>query len=146
MVRFGFLVAATLLAAAPAAAEALVVTSDPCPPLVRHEADLNVAYRAGADANGDPVVPADLPGGTRVDVDPEALAIPIEVPNTRFAGTVGDEPVFEGAGGSVARFDSTVEVGDVTLRGGEPYLNGQPLSDPGYAGAAASQDCRERLP
>jgi hypothetical protein len=145
MGKYALLIAAGL-AAAPAAADTLVVTSDPCPPLVRHEPEMDVAYQAGVDAAGNPVAPADLAGGTRLDIDPEQLVIPIEVPNTRFAGTVGNQPVFEGAGGAVARFDATVEVGEVTLQDGEPYLNGQPLSDPDYAGAAAAQDCRERLP
>ncbi|MGH6718267.1 MAG: hypothetical protein ACREER_03040 [Alphaproteobacteria bacterium] len=95
-----------MLLALPAAADGLIVVMpDRCAPLAAYEPADDVAFQPGVDAYGRAVVPADLDQGEPPLVDPEDLAIVIEVP------VIQADP----ARPSVRDFDATIEVGTITL-------------------------------
>lgn len=72
-------------------------------------------YQPGVDANGNAVAPADLPSSGLPS--PAIDNFPIEI-DQRLAGKFNIPP---GLGGKAI-------LGYVTLRGNQPYFNGQPLS------------------
>lgn len=84
-------------------------------------------YQPGVDANGNAVAPADLPAsGTP---SPSIDNFPIEI-DQRLAGKFN---IPSGIGGKSI-------LGYVTLRGNQPYFNGQPLS--ADQTAALAEACR----
>jgi hypothetical protein len=122
-----------LLAAAwtaPANAEVAISRRD-CQRLVRHEPAPDVAYQPGVDVHGRPVVPADLGGGSQIEL-PDVIYIPIEV-------LIQDR--FHIPANSVL-FQATAEVGVAELRGNQVYYQDQLLSDPESTALEAA--CRER--
>ncbi len=86
------------------------------------------AYVPGVDAQGNAVAPADLPAAAPV-VKPEEA--PIEI-DSRVARQFG-------AGVPGARVGRQV-LGQVTVRDGHAYFNGQPLAP--EASAAVTEACR----
>jgi len=136
-------VLATLSAVAMAGDTTLVVTPGDCAAIVAHEAAPDVAYRAGVDARGGPVTPADLADSGGLDLDASEIAIAIEIPLRLVPGSAGDEARFLAQGGAIDRFAATAEVGRVTLRKGQVYFNGQRLDD--SARHALAVECRARL-
>lgn len=116
--------------AAPASAEVAISRRD-CQQLVRHEPAPDVAYQPGVDVHGRPVVPADLGGGSQIEL-PDVIYIPIEV-------LIQDR--FHIPANSVL-YKATAEVGVAELRGNQVYYQDQLLSDPETAALEAA--CRER--
>lgn len=105
----------------------VISTKADCQRLVKHVPAPDATYRPGVDVDGDPVVPADLGGGVRIDL-PESFAIPIEVELFERFGIPSDP----------ARFDADLVVGEVTVDiEGRAYFNGQPLQDEAAAELAA---------
>ena len=116
--------------AAPASAEIAISRRD-CERLVRHEPAPDVAYQPGVDVHGRPVVPADLGGGSQIEL-PDVIYIPIEV-------LLGDE---YGVPANSVLYDATAVVGVVSVRGNQVYFEDQLLSDPEVAALEAA--CRDR--
>src|SRR5215470_1921958 len=126
-------IALTLLAvawAAPAYAEVAISRRD-CQYLVQHEPAPDVTYQPGVDVHGRPVVPADLNGGSQIEL-PDVIYIPIEV-------LIQDR--FHIPANSVL-FKATAEVGVAELRGNQVYYQDQLLSEPETAALEAA--CKER--
>ena len=116
--------------AASARAEVAISRQD-CDRLVQHEPAPDVAYQPGVDVHGRPVVPADLGGGSPIEL-PDVIYIPIEV-------LLQDR--FHIPANSVL-FNATAEVGVAELRGNQVYYQDQLLSDPEVAALEAA--CRDR--
>ncbi|TXH34679.1 MAG: hypothetical protein E6Q98_17430 [Rhodospirillaceae bacterium] len=115
--------------AVPAGADVAISRRD-CQYLVNHQPAPDVAYQPGVDAHGRAVVPADLNSGNQIQL-PDTIYIPIEVnlgrrfhipPNSRL-------------------WQSTAEVGVVTVTGDQVSFNGQPLTPQDNSALAAL--CRE---
>ena len=126
-------VALILLAAgwaAPASAEVAISRRD-CERLVRHEPGPDVAYQPGVDVHGRPVVPADLGGGSPIEL-PDVIYIPIEV-------LIQDK---YGIPANSVLYDATALVGVVSVRGNQVYFEDKPLTDPEIAALEAA--CRDR--
>lgn len=123
------LVAIALAAIAGPAAAQIRVSSTDCRRLVEYKPDPGVTYTPGVDVNGKPVVPADLPGGTNIKV-PDEFSIPIVFYLKRGFGAAGNPT-------------AGVQVGQVTVKNGAAYYNGQPLADESQAELARA--CREQL-
>jgi hypothetical protein len=116
--------------AVPASAEIAISRRD-CERLVRHEPAPDVAYQPGVDVHGRPVVPADLGGGSQIEL-PDVIYIPIEV-------LLQDQ---YGIPANSALYDATALVGVVSVVGNEVYFEDQLLTDPEIA--ALEQACRDR--
>ncbi|MBB6251631.1 hypothetical protein [Nitrospirillum iridis] len=117
----------------PSAGKGPTIAVDPaaCQWAVRHEPAPDVAYQPGVDVNGDPVVPADLEGGPRLQV-PQRIDIPL---TARLASTL---PQVAG----VARPRADAYLGVLTVEGDQVLFNGQPLTDPAEEELAAL--CRQQ--
>ena len=89
-------------------------------------------YRPGVDVNGNPVAPADLPGGNAAL---GLAAAPVEI-SARFAGRFG-VPAAGGAYGAKAI------LGYVTVRDGRAFFNGAPLEDDANAAIIAACHARK---
>lgn len=118
------------VAAAPAAAQTLVVRPEVCAALTAHVPDPGVAYKPGLDARGRAVAPADLPGFGGPAFDEVALQLTVDL--RKRLGIKLDETLFPGG----------VELGYVTVRGGRAYYNGTPLA--AGSEAALASLCRGR--
>ncbi len=68
------------------AAETVVITRSDCARLVKHVPAPDVAYKAGEDAYGRPVVPADLNGGYGDIKPPDVITFDIQVNLRNFQG------------------------------------------------------------
>jgi hypothetical protein len=101
-----------------ALAESLSVTTETCQFLTRHFPKADVTYSPGTDVYGQPVVPADLPGGMKLDAL-KTLRLTIG-PDLRQQLKLPDNAPF-------AINDAIV--GTVTLDGETVLLNGQPVDD-----------------
>lgn len=132
MRRAGLIVLVLLAAAwaAPADAEVAISRRD-CQSLVRHEPAPDVTYQPGVDVHGRPVVPADVNGGSQIEL-PDVIYIPIEV-------LVQDK---YGIPANSVLYSATAEIGVVAVRGNQVYFEDQPLGDPEVA--ALEQACRDR--
>ena len=112
-----------VLAAADEKPNAVEVTVKPkdCRRLVAHQPSNDVAYKAGVDAYGRPVKPADLPG-TQVIKAPDKITFSIT--HDALAGL--------GLTGSSSLLSGEASVGEVAydISSGRLEFNGQPLSDP----------------
>lgn len=128
-----YLLAAILaLTSAPVKAEAISVSRQDCPRLVRHAPLPDVAYRPGVDVGGNPVTPADIAGNGAV-TPPRSFTIDITVDVRKRLGLPADPSLFQGE----------AKIGTVSYRDGRAWFNGQPLSSGGQEQLAAM--CRERL-
>src|SRR5574338_1069074 len=105
-----------------AARAEVAISRQDCERLVRHEPAPDVAYQPGVDVHGNPVVPADLGGGSQIEL-PDVIYIPIEV-------LLQDR--FHIPANSVL-FQATAEVGVAELRGDRVYYQDQLLGDPEVA-------------
>ncbi len=128
------LLAATFLAAAPARAHegeaAVTISKADCARLVEHVPAPDVAYQPGVDAYGREVAPADLNGGTQIQV-PETLRIPIEIDLLDRFGIPANPALYE----------SDIPIGEVIYRDGRLTFEGQPLQDD--AAAELSRRCQK---
>src|SRR5512134_3788441 len=116
--------------AAPAGAEIAISRKD-CQRLVNHELAPDVTYQPGVDVHGRPVVPADLGGGSQIEL-PDVIYIPIEV-------LIQDK---YGIPANSVLYDATALVGVVAVRGNQVYFEDKLLSDPEVAALEAA--CRDR--
>ena len=116
--------------AASASAEVAISRRD-CQRLVRHEPAPDVAYQPGVDVHGRPVAPADLNGGSQIEL-PDVIYIPIEV-------LIQDK---YGIPANSVLYDATALVGVVSVRGNQVYFEDQPLTDPEIV--ALEEACRDR--
>jgi hypothetical protein len=125
-------IAIPLLLAGPSlAGETVTVTKESCQRLVVHTPGADTEYLPGADVQGRPVAPADLPGSPAISAPTSfAIAIGIEL----------DERLGLGQGG---RYKGTMPVGAVTVVEGRVYFEGELLADRDQAAIAAG--CRERF-
>lgn len=101
------------------AADSLRISRDDCNKLVRHVPDSGVAYQPGVDVRGREVAPADLNSGLRVE-PPDYLTFDIEIDLFDRFGIPVDPTRF---------LSDNLKVGTVTIIGGRPYFNGEPLYD-----------------
>jgi hypothetical protein len=108
------------------------IAESDCRALVVHRPDADVAYRPGVDVRGDPVAPADLPGGLTVE-PPTTFIIPIEIDLVERFGILEDMPGFE----------ADALIGTLLYDDGELVFNGRPLQDP--ARSAIAEACRQLL-
>ena len=110
LAMLGFL-GTTSAAAAP---EPVVVVSEDCKRLVRHVPSADVAFTPGVDVYGRSVVPADLNGGSQLDLP------------TTFTFILEFQPLED-----EERLDqTTLALGAVMVdERGEVYFNGRPVSD-----------------
>ena len=102
-----------------------------CRRLVAHQPSDDVAYKAGVDAYGRPVKPADLPG-TQV----------IKAPNKITFSITHDALEGLGLTGSSSLLSGEASVGEVAydISTGRLEFNGQPLTDPEITALAVA--CR----
>lgn len=126
----------------PARAALLSVKPDDCAALVAHVPDDDVAYRPGVDVRGNKVAPADLNQIGRIDYDTDHIIITIGHPLIAIDGELGDQDRFVAGGGRIDVFGADLDVGAVTLRGGEVYFNGRRLTD--TQRRAIAEACAER--
>ena len=104
-----------------AAASTIIVSASDCARLVRHRPSSDVAYRPGVDANGNAVVPADLPGAVAVNTPTE---ITFEVTYDLLSVYGVSE-----TGALVAQGDATVGTVEYDLLSGALTFNGERLDD-----------------
>ena len=127
---FTVLTAALTGAGLPAVADVKISRQD-CQYLVQHQPAPDVAYQPGVDVHGRAVAPADLGGGSQIQL-PETIYIPIEVNLGRRFGIPANSRLWQ----------STAEVGVVSVTGDQVSYNGQPLTSDDNAALAAM--CRDR--
>ena len=111
---------------------AVTVSHDDCARVVRHVPAPDVAYTPGRDVDGNPVVPADLEGGIRIEPLSE-INIPITIDLQDRFGIPANNDLFE----------AEAHVGTVTRADGKTFFNGQKLSSEDEATLIAA--CREAL-
>ncbi|MDE1145718.1 MAG: hypothetical protein PW843_03755 [Azospirillaceae bacterium] len=116
---------------APPKGPTIAVDPAACQWAVNHVPAPDVAYQPGVDVNGDPVAPADLDGGVRLQM-PQRIEIPL---TARLAN------VLPRTTGTVhPRADAYL--GLITIDGDQVLFNGQPLTDPAETELAAV--CRQQ--
>jgi hypothetical protein len=103
----------------PAPKPALRVDPAVCRQLVEAPDDGTVAYRPGVDVQGRAVVPAEGPGGESYDWLPDPLRIELSVPLAKKLGLGDDATNYEADG----------LLGTLTLRDGQAYLDGKPITN-----------------
>ncbi len=130
LLAFSVFVAVLMGAAMPAMAEIRISRQD-CQYLVKHQPAPDVAYQPGVDVHGRAVAPADLGGGSQIQL-PETIYIPIEVNLGRRFNIPANSRLWQ----------STAEVGVVSVTGDQVSFNGQPLTPDDNAALAAM--CRDR--
>jgi hypothetical protein len=116
----------------PAAMADVAITREDCQYLVRHQPAPDVAYQPGVDVHGRAVAPADLGGGSQIQL-PETIYIPIEVNIGRRYGIPANSALWK----------ATAEVGTVAVTGDQVTFNGQPLTPDDNAALAAL--CRDKV-
>ena len=111
----------------------VTITRRDCDRLTKYQEPPGVEYQPGVDVHGEPVVPADIGGGSNIQL-PQTIVIPIEV----FLQDRFHLPP------NSALWAGKAEVGTVTVTGDRVFFNGQELTDAETAALAAI--CREQLP
>ena len=125
--------ALALLATSPASAVEIIMGGDACSGAVAYRPEAGVAYQPGVDAYGRKVAPADLSGGSAIQI-PDTIAIDITVELQKRFGLPSNSTLFK----PEARI-GTLEVD----RNGAMRFNGEPVTrDEALAVQAA---CREAL-
>jgi len=127
------LVITIIYAAAASRAQTVVVTARDCTALAQYVPDRSVDYKPGVDADGKPVVPADLGGGTRIEL-PKEFQIPITVDLQKRLGIPVDPNQYQ---------TDQFKIGTVTYKDGRAWFNGQPLQD--EETARLSELCQKQL-
>lgn len=92
-----------------------------CQALIKHVPDANVAYQAGVDVNGKPVVPADLPDNNAFQLQPISIPLTVDLLKTLNIPT-GNFPL-----NNMARND--INLGMLTIDGDNVLYNGKPLTN-----------------
>jgi hypothetical protein len=105
----------------------VTVTPKDCRRLIAHEPADNVAYKAGVDAYGRPVVPADLPG-TQVIKAPNLITFNITYDGLKRAGVSDASGLLAG--------EASVGAVSYDISKGQLEFNGQSLGDPEIAALA----------
>jgi hypothetical protein len=116
----------------PAGADIAVSRQD-CNRLAKYQQQPGVEYQPGVDAHGRPVAPADIGGGSNIQL-PDTIVIPVEVLLRKYAFIPPGSPLRQ----------SKAELGEITVTGDQVFYNGQPLTDQDEAALAAA--CQEQLP
>jgi len=98
-------------------AQTIVVSREDCRVLAAYTEQGSADYKPGVDANGRPVVGANL-------ADPAPSVVPDEI---TFTLTVRLADFVPGLTDSLA--DSAAPIGEITVRGGEVFLNGRSLNE-----------------
>ena len=94
-----------------------------CRALVKHVPDANVAYQPGVDVHGNPVAPADLPGGTSMQL-PSEIKIPLTLSLAKVLNlNTATYPASQLGPGTEA------QLGTITVSGDRVLFNNQPLTD-----------------
>lgn len=129
----------TLLATPAFAAETVTISTADCRKLVAHAPRADVTYQAGVDVRGKPVVPADLNGGTTLDL-PSVIEIPITVDAAkRLGGARAPGDVL----GSRRGLEGKAALGALTVKGNDLFWNGQQIQSQDEVLLAES--CRSSL-
>lgn len=103
------------------AAPALDATA--CRSLIKHTPDADVAYQPGVDVHGKPVAPADLPGGTQIQL-PKTITIPLTLQLVKVLNLDTTKYPYNQFGNS-----TEAQLGVLTVTGDHVLFNGKPLSD-----------------
>jgi hypothetical protein len=129
-----FVVVITIIyAAAATRAQTVVVTAQDCAALAHYVPDASVDYKPGVDVASNKVVPADVGGGTHVEL-PKEFQIPITVDLQKRLGIPVDPNQYQ---------TDQFRIGTVTYKDGRAYFNGQPLQD--EETARLSELCQKQL-
>lgn len=113
---------------------AVAIKRGDCERLVKHVPAPDVDYRPGVDAQGRPVVPADLDGGHQL-VLPETVRIPITVLLQDRFGIPANSVLYEA--------EAEIGTAEVSLDGERVTFGGQELGDAEMRALAAA--CRQIL-
>ena len=92
-----------------------------CQQLVKHTPSADVAYQAGVDVRGKPVVPADLDSNVNMAL-PEELTIPLTADLIQFL------KMDSSALPASAMVRNDIPLGNLTVRGDKVLFNGKPLT------------------
>jgi len=128
-----FALVGCLTVSATVASADVTITRRDCDRLTKYQEPPGVEYQPGVDVHGEPVVPADIGGGSNLQL-PQTIVIPIEI----FLQDRFHLPA------NSALYAGKAEVGTVTVTGDRVFFNGQELTDADTA--ALSEACREQLP
>ncbi|MBI3420396.1 MAG: hypothetical protein HY053_09710 [Proteobacteria bacterium] len=107
-----------------------------CQLLTKHVPDADVTYRPGVDVQGRKVAPADLNPSPVNKAIERQFAIKLTNDTARLFGLAGAIPMLsqESVPGeppdTIPLAQMETEIGYVTLKNGQAYLNNRPLSDP----------------
>jgi len=110
----------------------VIISRAQCRELQRHEPRDDVTFKPGVDVRGKPVAPADLNGGSSLQL-PDEISFDLTVRMTDFLR----QPPPPGISDSVAR------LGRIDVKGTEVSFNGMPLTDPAVAEIVAL--CRAQI-
>jgi len=114
--------------------DSLTILVEDCRWLTAHAADSSVAYQPGIDADGRPVVPADLDQES-LTIDPAEISID---PRLQLGARYAIAPEL-----LPDLFRAEIGLGDITVREGVAYLGDRPLGDP--ARHALAKACADLL-
>lgn len=129
-----FVVVITIIyAAAATRAQTVVVTARDCAAMAQYVPDPSVEYRPGVDVAGNKVAPADLGGGTHIEL-PKEFQIPITVDLQKRLGIPADPTQYQ---------TDKFQIGTVSYKDGRAYFNGQSLQDQDTA--LLSELCQKQL-
>lgn len=129
--RTFFLISVFCLLISESHAQTLRVDQSVCRQLVTYEKPAGVDYQAGFDARGNKVVPADMNAAPVFDFEKE-IRIKLTNQTAKIFGLKLPEVTVKKQDGSVEKLpmvDPEMEIGYVTLKKGQPYLNGKPLQN-----------------
>jgi hypothetical protein len=107
--------------ATPAAAALLTVKADDCAAITAHVPAADVTYQPDADVAYN--------SAGQLHINPDDVAVSMDIPLRATPGVVGDEAAFIAGGGEIDVFGADANVGVVTLRDGDVYFDGQRISD-----------------
>jgi len=130
--------------AKPQEAAKVRITKRDCQRVVRHQASADVAYKAGVDVRGNPVVPADAGGGFTIPL-PDVFEFNITKDLTAYLGgakekLAADKATAIAAQKSVAATDAAVSSAATSLSGA------QAVYDTAAAAATAAQAAADAAP
>jgi len=104
-------------------AQTITVAPSACQALTAHTPADDAAYRPGVDVDGNTVAPADLNASGQLNLGADhEFWLPIELPLENVLNIAAGDTL------NAVR-NSNIGVGTVTVRNGQAYFNGEPLSD-----------------